>query len=105
MDLFNSFEALLIFFSLCNYCFGELIKFPYSIYVQKIMVRLICIPRVIRTLVQRQEVNRLTIELKNLQANPTIYKEEFAHLVNHITKFHEKVQKFIWVGALKISKN
>ena len=59
------------------------------------MVRLIHTPRVIQTQAQREEVNKLIAKLKNIQTNPKVYKESFVHLVNHIIKFHEKVQDLI----------
>ena len=69
------------------------------------MIRLIYTLRVISTLVQRQEVNRLVAELKNLQPNLKVYKEDFVHLVNCIIKFHENAQNLIQVSVLKMSKN
>ena len=69
------------------------------------MVRLIRTPRVIRTYAQRLEVIRLTEELKNLQPNPAVFKEDFVHLVNYIIKLHEKIQELIWAGELKMSLN
>ena len=69
------------------------------------MVRLIRTPRVIRTYAQRLEVIRLTEELKNLKPNPTVFKEDFVHLVNYIIKLHEKVQELIWAKELKMSLN
>ena len=69
------------------------------------MVRLIRTPRVIRTYAQRLEVIRLTKKLKNLQPNPTVFKEDFVHLVNYIIKLHEKIQELIWAGELKMSLN
>ena len=72
---------------------------------RKIMVRLIRTPRVIRTYAQRLEVIRLTEELKNLQPNPAVFKEDFVHLVNYIIKLHEKIQELIWAGELKMSLN
>ena len=69
------------------------------------MVRLIRTPRVIRTYAQRLEVIRLTEELKNLQPNPAVFKEDFVHVVNYIIKLHEKVQELIWAGELKMSLN
>ena len=74
---------------------GELIKFFFLYMYRKIMVRLIRTPRVIRTYAQRLEVIRLTEELKNLQPNPAVFKEDFVHLVNYIIKLHEKVQELI----------
>ena len=68
------------------------------------MVRLIRTPRVIRTYAQRLEAIRLTEELKNLQPNPAVFKEDFVHLVNNIIiKLHEKIQELIWAGELKMS--
>ena len=58
-------------------------------------MRLIHTMRAIRTLTQRQEVNRLTTKVKNLQANLVIYIEDFVHIVNRIIKFYEKVQNLI----------
>ena len=72
---------------------------------RKIMVRLIRTPRVIRTYAQRLQVIRLTEELKNLQPNPAVFKEDFVHLVNYIIKLHEKIQELIWAGELKMSLN
>ena len=72
---------------------------------RKIMVRLIRTPRVIRTYAQRLEVIRLTEELKNLQPNPTVFKEDLVHLVNYIIKLHEKIQELIWARELKMSLN
>ena len=69
------------------------------------MVRLIRTPRVIRTYAQRLEVIKLTEELKNLQPDPAVFKEDFVHLVNFIIKLHEKVQELIWAGELKMSLN
>ena len=69
------------------------------------MVRLIRTPRVIRTYAQRLEVIGLTEELKNLQPNPAVFKEDFVHLVNYIIKLHEKIQELIWAGELKMSLN
>ena len=68
---------------------------------RKIMVRLIRTSRVIRTYAQRLEVIRLTEELKNLQPNPAVFKEDFVHVVNYIIKLHEKVQEL----ELKMSLN
>ena len=70
---------------------------------RKIMVRLIRTPRVIRTYAQRLKVIRLTEELKNLQPNPAVFKEDFVHLVNYIIKLHKKVQELIWTGESKMS--
>ena len=47
----------------------------------------------------------MTIEFKNFQANPEVYKGNFVYFVNYIIKFCEKVQGLIWEGELKISKN
>ena len=69
------------------------------------MFRLIRTPRVIRTYAQRLEVIKLTEELKNLQPDPAVFKEDFVHLVNFIIKLHEKVQELIWAGELKMSLN
>ena len=69
------------------------------------MVRLIRILQVIQTQAQREEVNKLIVELKNIQTNLDIYKEIFLHLINHIIKFHEKVQDLIWIGDLKMNRN
>ena len=69
------------------------------------MVRLIRTPRVIRTYAQRLEVIKLTEELKNLQPDPAVFKEDFVYLVNFIIKLHEKVQELIWAGELKMSLN
>ena len=85
---------------------GELIEFFFFLYMyRKIMVRLICTPRVIRTYAQRLEVIRLTEELKNLQPNPAVFKEDFVHVVNYIINLHEKVQELIWARELKMSLN
>ena len=54
---------------------------------------------------QRLEVIMLTEELKNLQPNPAVFKEDFVHLVNYIIKLHEKIQELIWAGELKMSLN
>ena len=69
------------------------------------MVRLIHTPRVIRTQAQREEVNKLTAELKTIQANPRVHQENLVHLVNHIIKFHEKVQDLIWASDVKMIRN
>ena len=69
------------------------------------MVRLIRTPRVIRTHAQRLQVNRLIEELKNIQPNSEVYKENFVHLVNHIIKFHEKIQDLIWAGAPQMCRS
>ena len=54
---------------------------------------------------QREKVNKLTAELKNIQINPKVHEENFVHLVNHIMRFHEKVQDLIWASNLKMSRN
>ena len=67
------------------------------------MVRLIHTPKVTQTHAQRLEVIKSIEELKNLQPNPIVFKENFVHFVNHIIRFHDKVHNLIWVGDLKMS--
>ena len=69
------------------------------------MVRLVCTLRVIRTQAQKEEVNKFTAKLKNIQINQKVHEENFVHLVNHKIKFHEKVSELIWAHDLKMNRN